>query len=186
MTSSLSRLDFRRLWSFGRKFIDWCATIAPTMKLHVNGTTHDLPVDSERTLLSVLRHELDLTGAKYGCGEGNCGACSVLIDGEAVRSCVTPVSSAAGRQITTIEGLAEGDQLHPVQEAFAEHSAFQCGYCTPGFIISAAALLGRNPAPTDEETRSALNGNMCRCGAYVRILRAVQTASGLMSGKAAK
>jgi len=156
------------------------------MKLHVNGETHDLPVDPERTLLSVLRHELDLTGAKYGCGEGNCGACSVLLDGEAVRSCITPVSSASGRRVTTIEGLAEGETLHPVQEAFAEHSAFQCGYCTPGFIIGATALLGRNPTPTNEETRAALNGNMCRCGAYVRILRAVQTASRLVSGEAPK
>jgi aerobic-type carbon monoxide dehydrogenase small subunit (CoxS/CutS family) len=129
-------------------------------------------------LLSVLRHELELTGTKYGCGEGNCGACTVLIDGEATRSCITPVTSASGRDITTIEGLADGDTLHPVQEAFVEHTAFQCAYCTSGFIMSSAALLDRNPAPDDDQIRSALSGHICRCGAYVRILAAVKSAAG--------
>ena len=128
--------------------------------------------------MSVLRHELGLTGTKYGCGEGNCGACTVLIDGEATRSCITPVTSASGRDITTIEGLANGDELHPVQEAFVEHTAFQCAYCTSGFIMSSAALLDRNPSPSDEQIRSALSGHICRCGAYVRILKAVKSASG--------
>ena len=147
------------------------------MRLKVNDESHEVTVDVERTLLSVLRHELGLTGTKYGCGEGNCGACTVLIDGEATRSCITPVTSAGGRDITTIEGLADGDTLHPVQEAFVEHTAFQCAYCTPGFIMSSTVLLDRNPAPDDEQIRSALSGHICRCGAYVRILKAVKSAS---------
>ena len=147
------------------------------MQLLVNGTSHDIEVDPERTLLDVLRYELDLTGAKYGCGEGNCGACTVLLDGEPTRSCVTPMASASGRMITTVEGLADGEQLHRVQAAFVEHSAFQCGYCTPGFIMSSAALLSRNPNPDDEEIKSALSGHICRCGAYVRIIRALKSAS---------
>ncbi|HCV27589.1 MAG TPA: (2Fe-2S)-binding protein [Dehalococcoidia bacterium] len=147
------------------------------MHLKVNDESHEVTVDVERTLLSVLRHELGLTGTKYGCGEGNCGACTVLIDGEATRSCITPVTSAGGRDITTIEGLADGDTLHPVQEAFVEHTAFQCAYCTPGFIMSSTVLLDRNPAPDDEQIRSALSGHICRCGAYVRILKAVKSAS---------
>jgi aerobic-type carbon monoxide dehydrogenase small subunit (CoxS/CutS family) len=148
------------------------------MHLKVNDESHEVTVDTERTLLSVLRHELELTGTKYGCGEGNCGACTVLIDGEATRSCITPVTSASGRDITTIEGLADGDTLHPVQEAFVEHTAFQCAYCTSGFIMSSAALLDRNPAPDDDQIRSALSGHICRCGAYVRILAAVKSAAG--------
>ena len=148
------------------------------MKLTVNGEAVDVQAEPERSLLSVLQHELELTGTKYGCGEGNCGACTVLLDAEPVRSCITPFASASGRSVTTIEGLAEGDQLHPVQQAFAEHSAFQCGYCTPGFIISSVALLNRQPAPSDDEIRGALNGHICRCGAYVRILEAVKDASG--------
>ncbi|MBC8424925.1 (2Fe-2S)-binding protein [bacterium] len=148
------------------------------MHLKVNDESHEVRVDAERSLLSVLRHELELTGTKYGCGEGNCGACTVLIDGEATRSCITPVTSASGRDITTIEGLANGDQLHPVQEAFVEHTAFQCAYCTSGFIMSSAALLERNPNPDDEQIKSALSGHICRCGAYVRILKAVKSAAG--------
>ncbi len=153
------------------------------MHLMVNDESHEVTVDAERTLLSVLRHELGLTGTKYGCGEGNCGACTVLIDGEATRSCITPVTSAGGRAVTTIEGLAKGDELHPVQEAFVEHTAFQCAYCTPGFIMSSAALLDRNPPPNDEQIRSALSGHICRCGAYVRILRAVKSAAGAPAGE---
>jgi aerobic-type carbon monoxide dehydrogenase small subunit (CoxS/CutS family) len=148
------------------------------MHLKVNDESLEVTVDAERTLLSVLRHELGLMGTKYGCGEGNCGACTVLIDGEATRSCITPVTSAGGREITTIEGLANGDELHPVQEAFVEHTAFQCAYCTSGFIMSSAALLNRNPSPSDAQIQSALSGHICRCGAYVRILKAVKSASG--------
>ena len=135
------------------------------MDLRVNGQTHRIDGDTERTLLSVLRNDLELTGTKYGCGEGNCGACTVLADGEPERSCITPLAAAVGREITTIEGLADGDELHPVQAAFLDHTAFQCGYCTPGFIISTAALLTRNPHPDDAEIRTALNGHICRCGA---------------------
>lgn len=155
------------------------------MRLQVNDQTHELAVEPERMLLGVLRHELGLTGTKYGCGEGNCGACTVLIDGEATRSCITPVAAAAGRAITTIEGLAKGDELHPVQAAFAEHSAFQCGYCTPGFIMSSVALLARNPKPTRDDVKAALNGHICRCGAYVRILRAVDSAASRPTGQTA-
>ncbi len=150
------------------------------MRLVVNGEPREVAVDAERSLLSVLRHELELTGTKYGCGEGNCGACTVLIDGEATRSCTTPAVSATGRAITTVEGLADGDALHPVQAAFVEETAFQCAYCTPGFIISTVALLSRNPSPDEDETRAALSGHICRCGAYVRILRAVVTAAELL------
>ena len=148
------------------------------MHLNVNDESLEVAVDAERTLLSVLRHELGLMGTKYGCGEGNCGACTVLIDGEATRSCITPVTSAGGREITTIEGLANGDELHPLQEAFVEHTAFQCAYCTSGFIMSSAALLDRNPSPSDAQIQSALSGHICRCGAYGRILKAVKSASG--------
>lgn len=154
------------------------------MELNINGRRHEVDVDAERTLLSVLRHELDLTGTKYGCGEGNCGACTVLIEGDAVRACITPVAAATGRRITTIEGLSTGAELHPVQVAFATHTAFQCGYCTPGFIMGAAALLRQNPDPTDAEIRAALNGHICRCGAYVRIVRAVREAASTPGPKA--
>ena len=147
------------------------------MQLKVNDESHEIAVDAERTLLSVLRHELKLTGTKYGCGEGNCGACTVLIDGEASRSCITPVTSASGRDITTVEGLADGDHLHPLQEAFIEQTAFQCAYCTSGFVMSSAALLTRNPNPDDEQIKAALSGHICRCGAYLRILKAVKSMS---------
>mgnify|MGYP001362910852 CR=1 FL=1 len=147
------------------------------MDLLVNGKSYEVSVDAERMLLGVLRDDLGLTGTKYGCGEGNCGACTVLLDGNTTRSCVTPVVSAAGREIITIEGLATGDELHPVQDAFIEHTAFQCAYCTPGFIMSSAALLSRIPDPDDAQIRSALSAHICRCGAYGRILRAVKTAA---------
>ena len=146
------------------------------MQLLVNGETYEVDVDGETTLLAVLRHDLGLTGSKYGCGEGDCGACTVLLDGRATNSCITPVDSAAGQAITTIEGLAKGDDLHPVQEAFVEHTAFQCAFCTPGFIMSAVALLSRNPQPDDRQIRAALTGNICRCGTYVRILQAAKAA----------
>ena len=154
------------------------------MQLLVNRETHEVDVGAERTLLSVLRHEVGLTGTKYGCGEGNCGACTVLLDGEATRSCITPVASAAGREITTIEGvegLADASALHPVQEAFIQEGAFQCAYCTPGFIVSTVALLARNPNPDREQIKAALNGHICRCGTYPRILKAVEAAAEQMA-----
>ena len=157
------------------------------MQLHVNGQAHELDVGAERTILSVLRYEVGLTGTKYGCGEGNCGACTVLLDGEATRSCITPVASAAGRDILTIEGvkaLSDGEGLHPVQEAFARESAFQCAYCTPGFIVSTVALLERNPKPDRKQIKAALSGHICRCGTYPRILKAVETAAERMAGQA--
>ena len=154
------------------------------MQLLVNRETHEVDVGAERTLLSVLRHEVGLTGTKYGCGEGNCGACTVLLDGEATRSCITPVASAAGREITTIEGvegLADASALHPVQEAFIQEGAFQCAYCTPGFIVSTVALLARNPNPDREQIKAALSGHICRCGTYQRILKAVEAAAEQMA-----
>ncbi len=156
------------------------------MQLLVNGKTYEVDVDEETMLLSVLRHDLGLTGTKYGCGDGDCGACTVLVDGEAKNSCITPVDSAVGSEITTIEGLADGDNLHPVQEAFIEHTAFQCAFCTPGFIMSTVALLLRNREPDDRQIRAALTGNICRCGTYVRIMQAAKSAaeqSGQRGGK---
>ena len=147
------------------------------MLLAVNGQTLEVTADAERSLLGVLRYDLGLTGTKFGCGEGNCGACTVLIDGEATRSCITPVVAAVGRRVTTIEGLASGDRLHPVQEAFVEHTAFQCAYCTSGFIMSSVALLARNPDPDEAQVRAALSGHICRCGTYMRIIRAVESAA---------
>ncbi len=147
-----------------------------TMILTVNGKEKTITTDPARTLLDVLREELHLTGAKYGCGEGRCGACSVLMDGQRVLSCVTPVAQAEKKSITTIEGLAEGDSLHPVQEAFLTEGAMQCGYCTPGMILTAVALLEKNPKPTDEEIAAAMNVNICRCNGYPKILNAVRRA----------
>jgi aerobic-type carbon monoxide dehydrogenase small subunit (CoxS/CutS family) len=148
------------------------------MELVVNGTHYRLLVDPERRLLWVLRNELDLTGTKYGCGEGQCGACTVLIEGAPVRSCITRVGAAAGKEITTIEGLEQGAQLHPVQEAFIAADAMQCGYCTPGMILASVALLEKKPNPEDAEVRRALEGHLCRCGTYPRILAAVRMAAG--------
>src|SRR5262249_47431333 len=133
--------------------------------------------DGERSLLSVLREDLDLTGCKYGCGEGQCGACTVLIDGVAARSCITPVRAAAGRQITTVEGLEKDGRLHPLQEAFLEVDSMQCGYCTTGMIMSGASLLKKTSKPTRAEIVHAMQGNVCRCGAYPRILLAVEMAA---------
>jgi aerobic-type carbon monoxide dehydrogenase small subunit (CoxS/CutS family) len=148
-----------------------------TIKLSVNGRPSTVEADSQISLLTVLRENLDLTGTKYGCGEGQCGACTVLVDGRAQRSCVTRAENMAQKQITTIEGLARGDQLHPVQEAFLEEGALQCGYCTPGMILSTVALLIRNDHPTRTEIIDSLDGNLCRCGAYSRIISAVQKAA---------
>jgi aerobic-type carbon monoxide dehydrogenase small subunit (CoxS/CutS family) len=154
-------------------------------ELQVNGTTHRVDADPSTSLLSVLRNKLNLTGAKYGCGEGQCGACTVLIDGRAVRSCITPVRSAAGKRITTIEGLAAHDgKLHPVQEGFLKADALQCGYCTPGMVMSAVALLSKDPAPSDDAIRRGMEGNICRCGTYPRIVAAVRMASAASKGVA--
>jgi aerobic-type carbon monoxide dehydrogenase small subunit (CoxS/CutS family) len=147
------------------------------MELRVNGRTYHVDADPERSLLSVLRDDLDLTGSKYGCGEGECGACTVLINGSAVRSCVTPARTAAGKQITTIEGLAQSGRLHPLQQAFIDADAMQCGYCTPGMILSGVALLKKTPNPGEPEIRRVLHGNVCRCGTYPRIVAAVRMAA---------
>ena len=144
--------------------------------MQVNGTRRPVDSDPSRSLLSVLRDDLELTGAKYGCGEGQCGACTVLLDGQPTRSCITPVSAAAPKSITTIEGLATGHRLHPLQEAFLEVGALQCGYCTPGMILSGVALLRRNPHPAEAEIHQAMQGNICRCGTYRRIQAAIQLA----------
>jgi|SRR6185437_708232 len=154
------------------------------MELLINGVRSHANVDPERPLLWVLRNQLDLTGAKYGCGEGQCGACTVLIDGVAHRSCITSTGSVAGKQITTIEGLADGEKLHPVQEAFIECDAMQCGYCTPGMILASVALLHKNPSPSESEIKQALEGNICRCGTYNRIIAAVQKAAGSTTANA--
>ncbi|MGA8028490.1 MAG: (2Fe-2S)-binding protein [Bryobacteraceae bacterium] len=147
------------------------------MDLIVNAVRSHLGIDPERPLLWVLRNELGLTGAKYGCGEGECGACTVLIEGVPHRSCITPAGSAANKAITTIEGLADGDRLHPVQEAFIKCDAMQCGYCTPGMILSSVALLRKNAAPSEIEIKQGLQGNICRCGTYNRIVAAVERAA---------
>jgi aerobic-type carbon monoxide dehydrogenase small subunit (CoxS/CutS family) len=147
------------------------------IEFRVNGEAREFSGDPERSLLSVLRDDFDLTGAKYGCGEAQCGACTVLIDGKAVRSCVTPVGLCQGKQVTSIEGLELDGRLHPVQQAFLDHDAMQCGFCTPGMILSAVGLFGRNPNPNADEIGRALNGNVCRCGTYARIVQAVLAAA---------
>jgi len=153
------------------------------MDLLVNGVRSRVATDPERPLLWVLRNELDLTGAKYGCGEGQCGACTVLIDGVAHRSCVTPVGTVEGKEITTIEGLADGERLHPVQQSFIEADAMQCGYCTPGMILQTVSLLRKNAAPSEAEIKRQLDGNICRCGTYNRIVTAVQAAARVLTAE---
>ncbi len=148
------------------------------MVLNVNGIKHEVEVDPDVELLSVLHNELDLTGSKYGCGEGQCGACTVLLDGQPIRSCTTQVGRAAGKEITTIEGLEKDGKLHPLQEAFIKADAMQCAYCTSGMIMSGAALLSKTPKPNRDEIISAMSGNICRCGTYQRIIDAIQIASG--------
>ena len=145
--------------------------------LIVNGQKRTVVTDPERPLLDVLREDLGVTGPKYGCGEGRCGACTVLMDGQRALSCITPVGDADKKKITTIEGLADGDRLHPVQQAFLDEGAIQCGYCTPGMILSTVALLEENPRPTDEQIAEWMNGNICRCNGYAKILGAVRRAA---------
>jgi nicotinate dehydrogenase subunit A len=151
--------------------------MARVTELEINGTRRHLDADSDRTLLSVLRDDLDLTGTKYGCGEGQCAACTVLIDGTPTKSCLTKVGTVAGKRIVTIEGLAPAGKLHPVQEAFIEADAMQCGWCTPGMILGAVGLLQRTPHPTEADIVSGMNGHICRCGTYSRIVQAIQSAA---------
>lgn len=147
------------------------------IKLHVNGEEIGVSIEKNWTLLYVLREVLDLTGAKCGCNTGDCGACKVIIDGEAVNSCLVLARNAVGKSIETIEGLSKGTQLHPLQRAFVACGAIQCGYCTPGMIMSAKALLDKNPDPSEEEIRHAISNNLCRCTGYVKIVDAIRTAA---------
>jgi len=151
--------------------------MARVKELRVNGVRRALDADEERSLLSVLRDDLGLTGAKYGCGEAQCGACTVLIDGQPRRSCTTPAGAAVGKPVTTIEGLERNGKLHPLQETFMEVDALQCGYCTTGMIMSAAGLLAKNPRPSREEIVRHMEGNVCRCGVYSRIVQAIENAA---------
>ena len=151
-------------------------------ELIVNGRRVSVESGPGASLLSALRDQLDLTGSKYGCGEGQCGACTVLVDGAARRSCITPVASVAGRKIVTIEGLAEGDRLHPLQQAFLDEEAMQCAYCTPGMIMSGVALLQANRNPSEQRIIEHMHGNVCRCGTYPRIVLAVRRAAKMMQG----
>jgi aerobic-type carbon monoxide dehydrogenase small subunit (CoxS/CutS family) len=155
-----------------------------TIKFVVNGEPTSLKVDKERSLLWVLRTELGLTGTKYGCGEGLCGACMVHVDGEVELSCQTTIGGVEGAEVTTIEGLAKNGRLHPIQKAFVEHDALQCGYCTPGMIMRAHGLLSENPEPSRDEIIQEMNENLCRCGAHIRIVEAIQTAAKEMKGGA--
>jgi len=151
--------------------------MAMSFKFAVNGQTRSVQSDPETPLLTVLRDDLGLTGSKYGCGEGQCGACTVLLDGAPRRSCVLPISAAAGKSVTTIEGLEQSGRLHPVQEAFLDAEAFQCAYCTSGMIMSSVALLKQNPNPTPSDIAQALEGNICRCGTHPRVIEAVERAA---------
>jgi aerobic-type carbon monoxide dehydrogenase small subunit (CoxS/CutS family) len=153
-----------------------------TIKFQLNGEKTEALIDSSQTLLWVLRNHFGLTGTKFGCGMGFCGSCTVLIDDEPVRSCQLAVSEVTGKRAVTIEGLAANGKLHPVQKAFVEHDALQCGYCTPGMIMNAAGLLLKNPTPSVQEIKDGMENNLCRCGAHVRIVEAVQSASNEMKG----
>ena len=154
-----------------------------SIRFQLNGKPVTLDTDENRTLLWVLRTDLELTGTKYACGEGHCGSCTVLVDGSAVRSCVTAIKDVAGKSVTTIEGLARGAELHPVQQAFVEHGGYQCGYCTPGMIMNAVGLLAKNPHPSRAAIAEGMENNLCRCGAHQRILAAIEDASRRMGGK---
>ena len=152
------------------------------VRLIVNGELHELAVEPQTTLLEALRDQLELTGAKEGCGTGECGTCTVLVDDKPILSCLTLAVEAQGRQIVTIEGLADGFKLHPIQQAFVDKGAIQCGYCTPGFIMSAKALLDKNPRPTEEQIKEGIANNICRCTGYVQIVEAIQAAAKVMGG----
>ncbi len=147
------------------------------IELKVNGESYEVAIDPHRTLLEVLRENLGLTGAKEGCDLGDCGNCTVLMDGKAVLSCLVLALDARGKEILTVEGLAKNGELHPIQKAFVEHWAIQCGFCTPGMIMTAKSLLDRNPKPTEEDVRKAISGNLCRCTGYVKIVEATLAAS---------
>jgi aerobic-type carbon monoxide dehydrogenase small subunit (CoxS/CutS family) len=148
----------------------------------LNGKPVRLSVDGERPLLWALRTDLGLTGTKYGCGEGHCGACTVLLDGVAVRSCLRKVKDVKGKELVTIEGLEKNGKLHPLQQAFMQHDALQCGFCTPGMILTAVALLAKNPKPTREQIIQGMDQNLCRCGAHTRIIDAIEAAAGELKG----
>jgi len=154
--------------------------MAENISFTLNGKPTDLTVEGERMLLWVLRADLGLTGTKYGCGIGVCGACTVLVDGRAVRSCQVPVKDIAGKKVLTIEGLAEDGKLHPLQETFTKHDGLQCGFCTPGMIMNAYSLLLQKPEPTREQIVEGMNYNLCRCGAHVRIVEAIESAASEM------
>lgn len=153
-----------------------------TISFKLNGKKTELRTDPSQTLIWVLRNQLNLTGTKWGCGTGFCGACTVLVDDEPVRSCSVPVSDIAGKKVTTIEGLEQKGKLHPVQKAFVDHDALQCGFCTPGMVLTTIAFLKKNPSPSREEIIEALEENLCRCTAHVRILDAVMDAAAAMKG----
>jgi aerobic-type carbon monoxide dehydrogenase small subunit (CoxS/CutS family) len=152
------------------------------ISFQLNGKKTDVLIDPTETLLWVLRNHFGLTGTKYSCGMGFCGACTILLDNEAVRSCTIPVGDVKGKAVITIEGLASNGELHPVQKAFVEHDAMQCGYCTPGMIMNAAGLLLKNPSPSKDQIREGMEDNLCRCGAHVRIVEAIDTAAKEMKG----
>jgi carbon-monoxide dehydrogenase small subunit len=153
------------------------------IRVRVNGQEREVMVEARQTLLDVLRYDLRLTGTKEGCGDGNCGSCTVLLDGEAVNSCLVFAVEVDGHEITTIEGLAEGARLHPLQQAFIDEGAVQCGFCTPGVILTAKAFLESNPCPTEGEVRFAIVGNLCRCTGYDKIVRAILKAAGSREGR---
>ncbi|GMW00407.1 MAG: oxidoreductase [Candidatus Hydrogenedentota bacterium] len=152
----------------------------PAFQFTVNGESRSVDTDPDRSLLEVLREDLGLTGAKYGCGEGSCRACTVLVDGRPLASCQVPVAKAEGKSITTIEGLADGDLLHPIQQAFVDEHAMQCGYCVPGMILTAEALLRTNPEPSRDQIVEFMNGNLCRCCNYINLVQAVERAAQTM------
>lgn len=154
-----------------------------TIQFTLNGHSHELSVQPWKTLLQVIREDLKLTGTKEGCGHGECGSCTVLMEGKTVNSCLVPAVEADNKEITTIEGLSAGETLHPIQEAFVSHSGMQCGFCTPGMIISAKALLDSNPNPSEEEIREGIAGNFCRCTGYTKIIESISAAAEAMKGE---
>jgi nicotinate dehydrogenase subunit A len=157
-----------------------------TVSFTLNGTPQQLTADDERSLLWVLRGDLGVTSVKYGCGEGRCGACTIIVDQQAVRSCCMPVREVTGKRVLTLEGLSPNGKLHPIQESFLGHVAYQCGFCTPGMILNAYALLLKNPRPTRENIIEAMDGNLCRCGSHTRVIDAIQEAAGTVPAAARK